>query len=162
MSTYASQTGVDAAKSRAEIERTLGRYGATSFAYATEDLPEGSRAAVSFIAHDRQVRFVLALPSRKERRFTHTPERGTARTASAAEKEWEQACRQRWRALALLVKAQLEAVESGIVSFEDAFLPHTVVPGTGATVAEQIGPDLARAIESGIPARLLIEGRSGR
>lgn len=158
MSTYASQTGVDAAHSRAEIERTLARYGATSFAYATEDRPEGARAAVSFIAHDRQIRFILALPSRTERRFTHTPERGTARTAAAAEKEWEQACRQRWRALALLVKAQLEAVESGIVTFEDAFLPHTVIPGTRATVAEQIGPDLADAIATGIQPRLLIEG----
>lgn len=69
-------------------------------------------------------------------------------------KEWEKAVRQRWRALALLVKALLESVESDIVTFEQAFLPYTVVPGTGMTVAEHIGPALETAIEAGTPARL--------
>lgn len=148
---YAKDTSVDAGASRAEIERTLMRYGATSFGYAVEDTGERSRSAVSFVAHGRQIRMVMDMPSRDERRFTHTPGRDQERTRSAALGEWEKACRQKWRALALLVKALLEASESGIVTFEDAFMPYTVVPGTGMTVAEALGEDLSRAVEGGPP-----------
>ncbi|MCG7309717.1 MULTISPECIES: hypothetical protein [Brachybacterium] len=163
MSTYAKSTTVDPSRSRAEIESVLARYGATGFGYATEDDGETSRAAVTFIAHGRQVRFLMTMPSRSDRKFTRTPERGTPRSADAAFKAWEQACRQRWRALALVIKAKLEAVESGIVTFEAEFLAHTIVPGTGQTVSEQIEPSLALAIESGrAPAMLQIESGSTR
>ncbi|MCL6424457.1 hypothetical protein Bequi_13890 [Brachybacterium sp. JHP9] len=59
------------------------------------------------------------------------------------------------------MKALLEAVESGIVAFEEAFLPYTVVPGTGRTVAEQIGGELTGAIESGGTPRLMITSGPG-
>ena len=36
---------------------------------------------------------------------------------------WEQACRQRWRALALVIKAKLEAIDAEISTFEEEFLP---------------------------------------
>ncbi len=153
-SQYARDTTVDPSASRGEIERTLMRYGATGFGYATEDDGTTSRAAVSFIAHGRQIRMLVTMPSRTDRQFTHTPSRDTPRTKEAALKGWEKAVRQRWRALALLVKALLESVESDIVTFEQAFLPYTVVPGTGMTVAEQVGPALETAIEAGTPARL--------
>ena len=52
----------------------------------------------------------------------------------------DQAVRQRWRALFLVIKAKLEAVESEIVLFEDEFLPHFILPG-GMTVAEKIRND---------------------
>ena len=42
-------------------------------------------------------------------------------------------CRQRWRALNLAIKAKLEAVESGIVTFDQEFLAHIVGP-SGQTV----------------------------
>lgn len=155
MSTYAKGTTVDPGRSRAEIESVLARYGATSFGYATEESVERSRAMVTFIARGRQIRFLMDLPSRTDKEFTHTPERGTRRSADAAFKAWEQACRQRWRALALVIKAKLEAVDSGIVTFEAEFLAHTIVPGTGQTVAEQIEPGLAHAIETGTAPKLL-------
>ena len=62
--------------------------------------------------------------------------------------KWEQACRQRWRALALVIKAKLEAVESGITTFEDEFLAHIVMPD-GQTVATHIKPRIAEAYEGG-------------
>ena len=95
------------------------------------------------------------MPSRRDRAFTHTESRGTPRTREAAEKAWEQAVRQRWRALALMVKAKLEGVEAGIVTFESEFLAHTIMPGTGMTVGEYVEPELARAIAEGKPARML-------
>lgn len=153
--TYASSTSVDPGRSRAEIENTLSRYGASAFGYATEDDGERARAAITFIAHGRHIRFILEMPSRHDRAFTHTESRGTERTRDAAQKAWEQAVRQRWRALALMVKAKLEAVEAGIVTFESEFLSHTVLPGTNMTVGEYIEPELTRAIAEGKPARML-------
>lgn len=153
--TYAAQTSVDPGRSRAEIESTLARYGATAFGYATEDDGNTARAAITFIAHGRHIRFVLEMPSRRDRAFTHTESRGTPRTREAAEKAWEQAVRQRWRALALMVKAKLEAVDAGIVEFEVEFLAHTFFPGTGMTVAEYVEPELAKAIAEGKPPRML-------
>lgn len=101
-----------------------------------------------FEAKDRRIRFILPLPDPKERRFTHTEARGAPRTAEAAREAWEQACRQSWRALALVIKAKLEAVAAGIVSFESEFLANIVMPD-GQTVAEHVKPKIALAYQSG-------------
>jgi hypothetical protein len=67
---------------------------------------------------------------------------------------------ERWRALLLIVKAKLEAVDSGIVTFEQEFLPHIVMPG-GHTVYEATAPAIERAYVSGQVTPLLqIEGTS--
>lgn len=146
--TYAASTDVPSDRSRAEIERTLTRYGADQFAYMTSR----DRAVIAFVVGDRQVRFVLTLPDRNDRAFTHHS-RG-ARTASAAEGAYEQAVRQRWRALALVVKAKLEAVDAGIVTFEQEFLAHMVLPG-GSSVYEHVAPAVARAYATGEVTPLL-------
>lgn len=161
MARYAQGTTVGTGASRDEIERILMRYGATSFGYGIEDEDGVARSAISFVAHGRRIRMIMMMPSRDDREFTHTPSKGTARSADAALKAWETACRQKWRALTLLVKALLEGVESEIVTFEEAFLPYTLVPGTNETVAERIGPEVTRAVESGGPPRFaLMKGSS--
>lgn len=141
---YAANTSVDSSSSRAEIERTLVRYGAEAFSYGWDK----GQAAIQFVKADRTIRFVLPMPDRESKEFTHTPTRGTKRTASAANDEYEKAVRQRWRALALMVKAKLEGVEAGIVTFEEEFMPHVVLPG-GKTVYETIQEDVTRALSTG-------------
>jgi hypothetical protein len=144
MSRYAEGTSVNSSASRVEIERTLTRYGATSFAYGWQD----GQAAIGFVADGKQIRFVLPLPSRDERRFTHTPAKGTRRSPQQAEAAYEQAVRQSWRALALVIKAKLEAVAAGIVTFEEEFFAHIVLP-SGETVFEQAAPAVEHALLTG-------------
>jgi len=154
MTRYAAETSVSTEASRMEIERTLRRYRADAFAYATE----GMKASIMFRMAGRDVRFVLNLPDPEDREFTQHS-RG-ARTAEAAEKAWEQACRQRWRALALVIKAKLEAVSAGITTVEDEFLAHTLLPNR-QTVSEWVQPQMAVAYESGaMPSHFLLEGPS--
>lgn len=149
---YAEGTSVSVDKSRAEIERTLERYGADQFSYGRDDTR--GIACIEFRSHDRHVRFVLRLPQISERRFTETPT-GKERSTDAAYKAWEQACRQRWRALALCVKAKLEAVEAGISEFEEEFLAHIVLPGN-QTAGDWLRPQIARAYTTGdMPKSLL-------
>ncbi|WP_169165122.1 hypothetical protein [Cellulomonas taurus] len=148
MGTYAANTDVSSDRSRSEIERTLIRYGATSFSYGWE----GGRAAIQFVKDGKRIRFTLPLPDRNDREFTHHS-RG-ARTASAAESAYEQASRQRWRALALVVKAKLEAVEAGITTFEEEFLAHLVLP-SGTSVFDSVAPAIELAYATGDTRPLL-------
>lgn len=147
---YAEGTKVDSGASRAEIERTLERYGATSFAYMRDQ----GRAAIAFTVHGKQIRFVLAMPDPQDRSFTHTPSTSRPRTAAAAHAEYQKAVRQRWRALALVVKAKLEAVNSGIFTFEQEFYAHIVLPG-GETLYERTHAQVDAMIESGESMPLL-------
>ena len=150
---YAKDTSVPAEKSRAEIEKILLRYGADDFGYRIRR----GVAAIQFEAHDRTIRFTLALPDPDDAAFTRTPTR-QVRSATSAKAAYEQAARQKWRALALVVKAKLEAVESGIVTFEQEFLPHIILPG-GHTVFEATAATIAAQYDSGQPGPLLqIEG----
>lgn len=154
MGQYAAKTEVSQEKSRMEIEMTLRRYGADAFSYGWNNGQE----VVAFRAKERQIRFEIAMPNKDDRSITHYTQRGYEyeRSESSALKEWEQACRQKWRALALVVKAKLEAVESGISEFETEFLGHIVLPD-GSTVAQQVLPKIAEAYESGqMPTRLLL------
>lgn len=153
MTRYAENTSVTSEASRAEIERTLTRYGARSFAYGWTD----GTAMIGFEVDGRQVRFHLPMPDRNAREFTHTPARGTRRTPPAAAAEYEKAVRQRWRALALVVKAKLEAVAAGIVTFDEEFLAHLVLPG-GRSVFHAVMPQVERALETGqAPALLALD-----
>ena len=147
---YAAGTEVPADRSRSEIEKTLVRYGATKFLYGWED----DAAVIGFVAHGRHIRFLLPLPDKNSTEFTRTPGRRNVRTPEQAIVAWEQACRQKWRAMALYIKATLEAVESGIVSFDEAFEAHTLLPN-GQTVGQYMQPQIAAAYERGtMPAML--------
>lgn len=162
MPQYASRTEVSAEKSRGEIERILSRYGAAAFGYGWNE----AGAIVTFEAHERRVQFTIPMPDRNDKTFT-TYYRGSVayrRSADAAEKAWEQATRQRWRALALVIKAKLEAVDAGISTFEVEFLPHTLVRGDDgrpATVAEVMLPQVAAMYESGQAPRLALPMTTG-
>lgn len=144
MSPYAEDTTVSTEKSRGEIERTLSRYGATAFAYGWT----GQDAMIQFEANDRRVRFVVRLPDRDDPRFRLTPSGKYERTPAQREAEYEKACRQKWRALALVVKAKLEAVDAGISEFEDEFLAHIVLPD-GRTAGEWLRPQIEETYRSG-------------
>lgn len=148
MSRYAAATDVSEEASRAEIERTLRRYGADGFMYGWQD----NRALIAFRMQGRQIRFLLTMPAPNDEAFTRHS-RG-ARSPESARRQWEQACRQRWRALLLIIKAKLEAVESGVSVFEDEFLANIVLP-SGEGVGAWLRPQIAAAYESGVMPPLL-------
>lgn len=138
MARYAENTSVASNRSRAEIERILARYGASKFMYGWGE----EEAVIGFVAHHRAIRFKVPLPDRNDSAFTRTPTGRRSRSSAQAEAAYEQSVRQRWRALALVVKAKLEAVEAGIAEFEDEFLAYIVIPQTGETIGAHIRPQL--------------------
>lgn len=154
---FAEGTVVSVPKSKAEIEELLTRYGADEFAQGT--MP--GKAVIMFSVLGRKVRFMLTIPAKDDKRFTHRKSRSSWRdpdklTDIQALALWEAEHRRLWRSLALVIKAKLEAVSSGIVTFENEFLAHFVNPATGRTVGEDIGPQLLRMHESGKATPLLL------
>ncbi|MCH5207559.1 MAG: hypothetical protein J1F04_01635 [Oscillospiraceae bacterium] len=154
MAQYAKNTSVSSENSRLEIERILIRYGADNFAYATA----AGQALIGFTMNERQVKFVLPLPRKEEYSLTPT---GKKRTENSQYEAWEQACRQRWRALKLVIQAKLEAVECGISVFEDEFMSNIVLPG-GMTVGDFMKPQISEAYKLGKPPSILPMLSSGK
>lgn len=142
MSKFASDTSVSVEKTRAELETTLRRFGADSFGY----MSDRDQAAITFRVNQKIVRFLLPLPSPAEDRFTRHS-RGL-RDAATSARLWEQACRASWRALFLVCKAKLVAIESGITTFEQEFLAHIVLPDR-RTVIEAALPMIEDAYRTG-------------
>lgn len=135
---FAEKTTVAISKTKGEIDGLLRKHKATGFG----TFEEVGKAIVVFEMSARRIRFDLPLPSESERRFTHHA-RGM-RTRDAALKEWEQACRSRWRALFLCIKAKLESIESKIETFDDAFLAHIMLPN-GEKVGDVVRPNVEKS-----------------
>lgn len=147
---YAERTDISPEKSRAEIEKLLKKYGATSFVFGWSD--GGGRETILFEVKGRRIRMEVPLPQIAD--FRYTPERGLARSTQSQREAHEQAVRQRWRAFALIIKAKLEAVESGITTIDDEFLAHVIIPN-GQTLREWVQPQLDAAYQSGAMPPLL-------
>ena len=141
---YAEKTSVSIAKTKADIEELVQRAGAGQFISGYKD----NLAVIGFSLADRQIRFILPLPDKKDHTFLYTPGRRNKRTEQQAYAAWEQACRSRWRALYLIIKAKLEAVESGISTVEREFFYDIVLPD-GKTVGEWMAPQLEDAYATG-------------
>jgi hypothetical protein len=151
MSSYAKNTSVSVEKSKAEIEKTIRRFGAEQFVSGWDR----ERAYIGFVYKGRKIKLVLDLPPKED--FRYTPSRQNERHPNDVDKHWEQACRQRWRELALLVKAKLVACERNSATFENEFLAYTCLP-TGMTVSDWLQPQIENAIENKKMPKLLEAG----
>ena len=147
---YAARTRVTISRTKTDIEELLAKHGATGFAYATE----GDRSLVAFSMSGRRVQIMLVMPSIDD--YILTP-RDARRTAAAQRSAWEQACRQRWRALLLIIRAKLEAVESGITTLESEFLANILLPD-GGTIGEWLAPQIDEAYSLGRMRPMLAAG----
>lgn len=125
---YAFDTSVPVDRSKQQIEALLSKHGADGFHTGWQS-PRGDDPgwdAIEFLWKQKTIRFRLARP--------------TMRPGAAL----DQKNRQRWRVLHLVIKAKLEAVEAGVVTFEEEFLPF-IVTANGRTVFEVLQPRLMAA-----------------
>lgn len=144
---YASGTSVQVGKSRDELERLLDRVGADSVA----TMRDGTAAAVAFRLNGRNYLLRLNYPSIEE---IETLPSGRRRALNAQETYKDQLIRERWRALVLLVKAKMVAIDSGITSPEREFLAHAMLP-TGLTLGEHLDENPEQLVTTG---RLMLPG----
>ncbi|MDR3408436.1 MAG: hypothetical protein P4L68_08060 [Methylovirgula sp.] len=134
--TYAKDTAVAFEKSISEIITLIKRVGANDIG----QFENADNFAIQFTMQDRRVRF--RVPFTAMDNIATVDGRGRSLTGVQREARWEQSKRQRGRALLLVIKAKLESIESGVETFEEAFLAHVVTPG-GQTVYERIAEPLS-------------------
>jgi len=144
MTSYARRTTVAPAKTRAEIEYELERRGASAFGYNRD----GQRNIVAFTLGGLQVHMELPMPARDD----YQDYRAGNGVRVSGQKVYDDEVARRWRALLLVVKAKLVAVDEGVSTLEREFLADTLL-ASGVTVLEQIRP----AIEETRRARLELE-----
>jgi hypothetical protein len=144
--TYAQGTSVSVERTKGEIEGLLSKAGADAFASATQI----GKAMIQFRLQGRVIRFMLPLPDRNADKFKRRKKYSymVNNSEEQAYKLWEQACREKWRALFLSIKAKLYSIETGIESFDSAFMAQVVMPN-GKTMEELAVPMIAQAYERG-------------
>ena len=161
---YAENTTVPVEKSRAELEQMLMRAGALQ--YSTSHDVEKGAVAVQFtivsgggLERVRQYRIVLQLPKLEDiaRMRSRRTGRVVTRSPEETRKAHEQACRERWRALVLAVKAKLVLIQPGTSSFEQEFLSNLLLEN-GETVYERIEAGIHQTYLTGRSTPLLKQG----
>jgi hypothetical protein len=143
-SNYVRGSAVSCSASQAEIELMLTGHGAYGFRCASEP----GKAVVAFSSDERRYRLVLSLlgpgatpPGPRGA----SPGQGRSLQGS---KSVQEVARRRWRQLSSLIRAKFEAIDSGIVTFDEEFLAYMVMPD-GGTVLEESAPRIAVAYEGG-------------
>ncbi len=138
---YAEGTKVTVPRSREEIEKLLKAYGANGFAFGYDN----DVAAILFQLKGRRYRIELRYPPIDSFRKTGA---GAVRTEAQMRTAAEAEEKRLWRELALVIKAKLIAVKSGIMTMEDEFLAYTVM-ANNQTVKEWVNPQLEEMYASG-------------
>lgn len=145
-------TTVSTDKTKAEIRAMLLKYGADHFG-----IMEGhDRCLILFTCHARNVSIEVPMPVKKELSAWAT---GAARKKQ--QEAWAQEERRLWRATRMWIFGQLEAVKSGIKTFEAVFLADTLlssgekvfdfVEGTAGERVYAARPSLSRADRAALP-----------
>ena len=132
---YAATTEVPAERSKAAVEQLLISHGATAYATGWD----AGHDTIQFELFKRTIRFILPRVNPTDKRFTRDARGQIPLGSKQRMLKIAQADRQRWRALYLVIRAKIEAVEAGIAVFEQEFLAYVVLPN-GLTVGDSLVP----------------------
>ena len=147
---FAQDTTVPIAKSRGEIDSLLRAWGCGQIQWS--DDYERGRVRLQFVWQRQEraylARFDLQLPSDADLRSRAKDGRSQKFSEPKYRKLMEGNGRREHRALALFIKAALNAVEDGIISPEQVFLPY-LVGRDGRTLAEAAIPRLPQLLAGG-------------
>lgn len=141
MTKYAITTKISAEQTLSDIQKLLTKYQAVKFGF----IQDVASSHVAFEMKNRQIRFILPMPTSEEFKKDN---RGYTRNATQIDTVYKQEIRSRWRALLLSIKAKLESVETGIETFDEAFMAHIVLP-SGKTMSEWATPQIEQSYNTG-------------
>ncbi len=137
MARYAKSTNVPISRSKSQIEDTLLRYGIKEFGMGTSPRGDG----ILFKKDGKIYKINVPNPNRSD---------------YSTDMKYEQARRQRWRILLLSIKAKLEEIEAGLISFDDQFLAYQALPD-GSTVGDfmRLPENMERLAKTKMPKLLM-------
>jgi len=145
---FAEDTKVPLEQSIAEIIGMVRRAGAAQIG----QMESADSYLVAFTLGGRNIRFTVPLVTEYGGPASH----GNGRAVDP--QRWiDQRNRQKGRALMLVIKAKLESIESGVETFEQAFLAN-IVTANRQTVYERIAGQLGVEYDTGKVAPLMLGG----
>lgn len=135
---YATGTEVPVERSLGEVKKLILRYGAESFAYQETS----SDIKIAFVLKHLAVQMSVDFPGIDEFRKTPT---GRARDSNAAWAERDKECKRKMRSLAAVIKAKFIAIDDGVATVEQEFLPYITLPD-GRSIGDCLIPQLAEIV----------------
>lgn len=154
---FASGTTVPVVKSRLEIEALLVKHKATTAAAGFDE----QRAIVAFTMQGRRIQFTIPLPRRDEPQFVFVKGSNWNKlTQAKGDDLFQAACRQKWRALLLALKAKFVALEENLETFDQVFLAHVLLDD-GQTVYEAMTRVSANGGAPLLPAARQLPAKGG-
>jgi len=146
---FAEGTSVPVSKTRGEIEAMIEKHGASKFMTFIDT----DHAVVGFQRGARLIKITVHYPDRTEKRFVRDHS-NYVRSIDKQKELYDADIRRVWRALALVIKAKLESVESGVSTFEQEFMPF-IVTRDGRTIGQILLPQLDQVTGGADITRLL-------
>lgn len=140
---YAEGTTVSVERSQIQIQQLLKSHKASDVG----SMERSDEALIGFSYDRRGYRISMKYPALQ----TFSRSGRTTRTPAQMRSARDQEIRRLWRALLLVIKAKIEIVESGIVSFEEEFMPY-ILTADGQTFSEWIRPQLERHVPLMLPS----------
>jgi hypothetical protein len=160
---FAANTKVPVERSRAEIDSLLVKNGASSIGILND--VENNRAAFAFTLRGAHYRVELPLPTREQmmpQTVGKEPQGWGGWTQERKnrylDEKLDQARRQRWRCVLLMLKSKLEIVRMGFSSVEREFMADLVLPN-GQTAYETFAEITRRGLSIGDLPKLLGTGK---
>lgn len=141
---YAKKTRVPVERSRGEIERILRAHGAQQVASSWDVASRTGQVACRLKGYT--LRWTVTTPGIH---VTH------ALSAEQLKRKVADEEARRWRVLVILIKAKLDAIETGGAVIEAEFLANICLPN-GKTVYDVAKPEIDRAMTSGKTPTLLL------
>ena len=150
---YAKRTTVTAQKTAGDILTLLRGRGVTKTAMYEDE----RSAQIAFEMDGAAFRIALPLPDPNQKDF-HYHSRGV-RTQTESLRLYDAELNRRWRALFMVIKAKIVAVEEGISTMQAEFVGNVVL-GDGRTVSETYAPQLGQLSALGQIKALELPGGS--
>jgi hypothetical protein len=140
MNSYASGTKVSEAKSHFELQQLFKKFGCEGTGYMEHE----DETRLMFAKDGVTYKFTLRFPDGESQIKVGSNYRpGT----HGSKLDYERA--RKMRALVMIVKAQLVAIEEGIATWDDMFIGQTVTDN-GQTIAERWGPQVTQKCLEGV------------
>ena len=153
MRQYAQGTSVSAFQSAVEIQQMLRKHGCGNLGSMDVD----GRTIIMFGLGGLTYRIEAPLPNPSDERWVALGGGGYSR-GDFKQSAYDAECQRLWRSMVLITKAKLVAIQDGVETFEEAFMPYIVVGG-GMTLRETLLPQIKEAAALGnIPSQLALPG----
>lgn len=132
-------TQMPVSRSQDELRATLRKHGADSFQFGEGRRGDTRLAGVEFSHRGHRVVMLVPIKVPSAAEADAIERRAKKKRGWLVPEEWAEA--RTWRVIAWTLRARLIAVEEGVETFEQAFLPHIVNPASGRTIYSELADE---------------------